>query len=165
MGRYCDVPLIHRGGRPECGLDYADTYLTLRRSIHLLVLLARGDAAKELEILVLHHQLTVLHRQTPRPKLEPADRALLAAISRALPRSRWPCFFARRPAACCAADSCAAKRHPCPTTALWLGGPIGEPARVPGRRGGATGRHCAGAPAGRLRLGTPGSLSHNHSAR
>jgi putative transposase len=70
-------------------------YLTLCRSIQLLVLLARGGAAKELEILVLRHQLTVLHRQTPRPKLEPADRALLAAISRALRRSRWSCFFVR----------------------------------------------------------------------
>jgi putative transposase len=54
-----------------------------------------GDAAKELEILVLRHQLTVLRRQKPRPKLEPADRALLAAISRILPRSRWSCFFVR----------------------------------------------------------------------
>jgi len=70
-------------------------YLTLCRSIQLLVLLARGDAAKELEILVLRHQLAVLRRQTPRPKLEPADRALLAAISRILPRSRWSCFFVR----------------------------------------------------------------------
>ena len=70
-------------------------YLTLCRSIQLLVQLARGDAAKELEILVLHHQLTVLGRQTPRPKLEPTDRALLAAISRVLPRSRWSCFLVR----------------------------------------------------------------------
>jgi putative transposase len=70
-------------------------YLTLCRSIRLLVLLARGDAAKELEILVLRHQLAVLRRQTPRPKLEPADRALLAAISPILPRSRWSCFFVR----------------------------------------------------------------------
>ena len=53
-------------------------YLTLCRSIQLLVLLARGDAANDLEILVLRHQLAVLRRQTPRPKLEPADRALLA---------------------------------------------------------------------------------------
>jgi transposase InsO family protein len=68
-------------------------YLTLCRSIRLLVLLARGDAAKELEILVLRHQLAVLHRQTPRPRLEPADRALLAAISRILPRFRWSCFI------------------------------------------------------------------------
>jgi putative transposase len=70
-------------------------YLTLCRSIQLLVLLARGDAAKDLEILVLRHQLTVLRRQTPRPRLEPADRALLAAISRALPQARWSCFFVR----------------------------------------------------------------------
>jgi hypothetical protein len=41
-------------------------YLTLCRSIQLLVLLARGDAAKDLEILVLRHQLTVLRRQVPR---------------------------------------------------------------------------------------------------
>jgi putative transposase len=70
-------------------------YLTLCRSIQLLALLTRGDAAKELEILVLRHQLAVLRRQTPRPKLEPTDRALLAAISRVLPRSRWSCFLVR----------------------------------------------------------------------
>jgi putative transposase len=68
-------------------------YLTLCRSIQLLALLARGDAAKDLEILVLRHQLTVLRRQLPRPRLEPADRALLAAISRALPRAQWSCFL------------------------------------------------------------------------
>src|SRR5512132_2654600 len=55
-------------------------YLTLGRSIQLLALLARGDAAKDLEILVLRHQLTVLRRKAPRPNLEPAARALLAAI-------------------------------------------------------------------------------------
>jgi putative transposase len=70
-------------------------YLSLCRSIQLLALLARGDAAKDLEILVLRHQLTVLRRQTPRPKLELADRALLAAISRVLPRARWSCFFVK----------------------------------------------------------------------
>jgi putative transposase len=48
-----------------------------------------GDrTAKDLEILVLR-------RQTPRPRLEPADRALLAAISRVLPRTRWSCFFVK----------------------------------------------------------------------
>jgi hypothetical protein len=64
-------------------------YLTLCRSMEALVLLVRGDATKDLEILVLRHQLTVLRRQPPRLKLEPADRALLAAISRALPPARW----------------------------------------------------------------------------
>ena len=70
-------------------------YLTLCRSIQLLVLLARGDAEKDLEILVLRHQLAVLRRQTLRPKLEPTDRALLAAISRVLHRARWSCFLVR----------------------------------------------------------------------
>jgi putative transposase len=70
-------------------------YLTLCRSLQLLVLLARGDAAKDLEILVLRHQLAVLRRQVPRPRLEPADRALLAAVSRALPRARWSCFLVK----------------------------------------------------------------------
>jgi len=65
-------------------------YLTLWRSIQALVLLARGNAAKDLEILVLvlRHQLTVLRRQVSRPRLEPADRALLAAVGRVLPRAR-----------------------------------------------------------------------------
>ena len=70
-------------------------YLTLCRFIKLLAQLARGDATKDLEILVLRHQLAVLRRQTPRPKLEPTDRALLAAVSRVLPRSRWSCFLVR----------------------------------------------------------------------
>jgi putative transposase len=68
-------------------------YLILCRSIQLVALLARGDAAKDLGILVLRHQLTVLRRQISRPKLEPADRVLLAAISRLLPRARWSCFL------------------------------------------------------------------------
>jgi hypothetical protein len=70
-------------------------YLTLCRSIQLLALLARDDAAKDLEILVLRHQLAVLRRQVARPKLQPADRALLGALNRVLPRPRWSCFFVK----------------------------------------------------------------------
>jgi putative transposase len=63
-------------------------YLTLRRLLELLVLCWRSADAKEVEILVLRHQLAVLHRQHPRPRLQPQDRALLAALSRLLPRPR-----------------------------------------------------------------------------
>jgi putative transposase len=58
-------------------------YLTLCRSIQLLPMLARGDAAKDLEILVLRHQPGVLHRRITCPRLEPTDRALLATDWRA----------------------------------------------------------------------------------
>ena len=71
------------------------TYLMLCRTIQVLALLVRGDAAKDLEILVLRHQLAVLRRQGPRPRFEPDDRALLAALSRVLPRARWSCFLVR----------------------------------------------------------------------
>lgn len=49
------------------------------------MLLARGDAAKDLKILVLRHRPAVVRRQVPRPKLELADRALLTAVSLVLP--------------------------------------------------------------------------------
>jgi len=88
------VALPLTGSEARCVLSNL-AYLTLCRSIQLLVLLARGDAAKDLEILVLRHQLTILRRQVARPRFEPADRALLAAISRVLPRARWSCFFAK----------------------------------------------------------------------
>jgi hypothetical protein len=69
-------------------------YLMLCRSIQLLALLARGDAAKDLEILVLRHQLMVLRRHGA-TQARPTDRAPLAATSRVLPRSRWSCFFVK----------------------------------------------------------------------
>jgi hypothetical protein len=49
------------------------------------------DAARDLEILVLRHQLHVLERDR-RPRLGRRDRILLAAASRFLPRERWRCF-------------------------------------------------------------------------
>ena len=54
-----------------------------------------SGAAKDLEIRVLRHQLGVLRRQIPRPRLEPTDRALLAAVSRVLPRAYWSCLLVR----------------------------------------------------------------------
>ena len=66
-------------------------YLVVRNLFALVWLLARPRRSKELEILVLRHELAVLRRQT-RPNLTRADRALLAALSRSLPRSAWTGF-------------------------------------------------------------------------
>jgi putative transposase len=70
-------------------------YWALRRILEFTVLLLRREEAKEVEILVLRHQLAVLRRQVARPELRLADRGLLAGLSRALPRRRWPAFFVR----------------------------------------------------------------------
>src|SRR5512133_3720208 len=50
-----------------------------------MVLHARSDTANEIEILVLRHQLAVLQRRTPRPRISWTDRAVIAALGR-LPR-------------------------------------------------------------------------------
>jgi len=63
-------------------------YWALRRLLELFILRRQSDRAKEIEILVLRHQLRVLERQVARPQLRPADRVLLAAFSRVLPRAR-----------------------------------------------------------------------------
>ncbi len=60
-------------------------YLLACRLMALLTWRARRDAAKELAILVLQHQLAVLRRQVKRVEYRPADRAVLALLSRALP--------------------------------------------------------------------------------
>jgi putative transposase len=60
-------------------------YLILTRVLSGLALLARSDAAKDVEILVLRHEVAVLRRHHPHPKLTWLDRALFSALSRLLP--------------------------------------------------------------------------------
>ena len=60
-------------------------YLLLARVLSWLTLLARSEAAKDVEILVLRHEVDVLRRHNPRPTLSWVDRALLSALSRLLP--------------------------------------------------------------------------------
>lgn len=97
--RKCERVLKGAVGRAELGcvrrservglVVVSFLYWAVRRIVEFGVLLCAGEDSKEVEILVLRHELMVLRRQVVRPELRSADRALLAGLSRALPRARW----------------------------------------------------------------------------
>jgi len=64
------------------------TYQMFSKLLGWIVLRSRSDTTKDIEILVLRHQLAVLQRRTPRPSMSWTDRALLAALTRLLPVRR-----------------------------------------------------------------------------
>jgi putative transposase len=72
--------------RPLLLETFSLAYWLLRRLLELLLLIARSEQRKEVEILLLRHEVQVLRRQVARPQLRPADRLVLAALAQALPR-------------------------------------------------------------------------------
>src|SRR6266700_8344021 len=74
--------------RPVLLESFTLAYWLLRRLLELLLLLARSEQRKEVEILLLRHELQVLRRQVARPQVRPTDRVVLAALGQALPRVR-----------------------------------------------------------------------------
>ena len=65
-------------------------YQVFAKLMSWMVLHARSDATKDIEILVLRHQLIVLQRRIPRPRTSWTDRAVIAALTRLLPNRRRP---------------------------------------------------------------------------
>src|SRR5512133_143831 len=61
------------------------TYLIFDRLLDWLTLLSRTSSSKHIELLVLRHEVAVLRRATPKPRLNWADRAIFAALIRRLP--------------------------------------------------------------------------------
>jgi transposase InsO family protein len=84
-------------------------YLIFRQVLGLILLLGRTSSTKDVELLVLRHEVSVLRRTNPRPRLNWADRAIFAALVRRLPQAlrahrlitpstilRWHCQLVRR---------------------------------------------------------------------
>jgi hypothetical protein len=65
------------------------------RLMQWAVLLARDSAAKDIELLVLRHEVAVLRRPVARPRVDRADRAVLTGLTRLLPRRLWDGLFVR----------------------------------------------------------------------
>jgi putative transposase len=61
-------------------------YLAVVRVFGWMALLARSDAAKDVEILVLRHRVAMLERQVKSPRLSLADRAMVSALVRLVPK-------------------------------------------------------------------------------
>jgi len=74
------------------------TYLLMRWTFGLAVLMFRGDQAKNAELLVLRHENAVLRRNAGRARYEPADWAWFTALTRFIPRRRWTGVFPVTPA-------------------------------------------------------------------
>jgi hypothetical protein len=87
---------VRRGQPPVgmvAGMFVSFGYLILCQILRLVGQGLRGERSKDVDILVLRHQVAVPRRQVTRLDLEPTDRVVLSALSRLLPRSRWSTFF------------------------------------------------------------------------
>jgi putative transposase len=85
------TPGVGRGEHPAVTLSFL--YRAFCRVIQLIRLICRSDTDLAVEVVMLRHEVAVLRRQVHRPALEPADRAVLAGLSRLLTRQRLGHLF------------------------------------------------------------------------
>src|ERR1035437_7038208 len=93
------------------------------RAFSRLLVGSRADGSKDLEILVLRHELRVLLRKSGPPRLGAIDRVLLPAASRSIPRERWSSFLVT--------PATLLRWHREPVRKKWTYGKTGKPGRPP----------------------------------
>ena len=103
-------------------------YLILSRLLDPLALLGRASAAKDVELLVLRHEVAVLRRTNPKPRLDWADRALFAALIRRLPAVLRSHRSSPRPRSCGGTNGWSPRSGPTRTS------PVAHPSPRPSPR-------------------------------
>ena len=96
--RLLDLAWTHFAAGIIAWLIISAVYLLVRCLLGCLTVLARHEASKDAELMVLRHENAVLRRQVGRVRYEPSARLWLAALSRLVSRRRWGEVFAVTPA-------------------------------------------------------------------
>jgi putative transposase len=82
-------------GRDDDWMALRLIYLAFAQLVQWAALMARDSAAKDVELLMLRHEVAVLRRQVSRPRVDAADRAVLAGLAGLLPRRLREALFVR----------------------------------------------------------------------
>jgi hypothetical protein len=105
-------------GMIVCRVVASASYLIFLQLLTLLLLLGRSSASKDVELLVLGHEVAVLCRAHPKPRMDWANRAVFTALVRALPTMLRGIAWSRRARSCAGIVAWWPRSEPTPTASV-----------------------------------------------